>query len=118
MTEILFVKVSKIKIKYNVNTIQMSWQFPENDEIPRHVPDNPYKYTKVQLAERKKALRDLARDYPNVPYAWLEMTYDWEKNTPPEEVEKIINEGLWEVPGKFSEPPKIENEYIETPNKQ
>ncbi len=87
------------------------WQFPDNDEIPRHVPENPYNYTKVQLAERKKALRDLARDYPNLPFGWLSMVYDWEKNTPPEEVEKIINEGLWESPGKFSELPKIDNEY-------
>ena len=98
----------------------MSSQFPDNDndtsnEIPRHVPDNPYNYTKVQLAERKKALRDLERDYPNVPFGWLEMCYDWEKNTPPEEVEKIINEGLWEGKGRFSELPKIDNEYIEPP---
>ena len=101
----------------------MSSQFPDNDndtsnEIPRHEPENPYNYTKVQLAERKKALRDLERDYPNLPFGWLEAMFDWEKNTPPEEVEKIINEGLWEGKGRFSELPKIENEYIETPNKQ
>ena len=70
--------------------------------IPRHVPENPFNYTKVQLAEKKKALMDLQRDYPNLPFAWLEMAYDFEKNTPKEEVEKIINEGLWEVPGRFS----------------
>jgi len=84
--------------------------------IPRHEPENPYNYTKVQLAERKKALRDLQRDYPNLPFGWLEMCYDFEKNTPPEEIEKIINEGSWEGKGRFSEPPKIENEY--TPPKE
>jgi len=89
-----------------------------NSEIPRHVPENPFHYTKCQLAEKKKALRDLERDYPNLPFAWLEMMYDWEKNTPPEEVQTIINEGLWEGKGRFSELPKIENEYIETPDKQ
>ena len=26
------------------------------DIIPRHTPSNPYNYTNVQLAERKKAL--------------------------------------------------------------
>ena len=71
--------------------------------IPRHVPENPYNYTNLQLAERKKALRDLERDYPNLPFGWLEMIYDFEKNTPKEEVEDIINKGRWEVPGKYSE---------------
>lgn len=70
------------------------------EEIPRHQPENHYNYTAVQLAERKKALIDLRRDYPDVPYAWLEMLYDWHKNTPNEEVEKIMNEGLWEGNGR------------------
>ena len=70
--------------------------------IPRHQPENPYNYTNLELAERKKALRDLERDYPNLPYAWLEMVYDFHKNTPEEEVKEIINSGKWEKPGKFS----------------
>lgn len=81
----------------------MSEIIEQTDQIPRHVPENPYNYTNLQLAERKKALRDLERDYPNLPFGWLEMVYDFEKNTPKEQVEKIINEGLWEVAGKFSE---------------
>jgi hypothetical protein len=28
------------------------------------------------------------------------MLYDWHKNTPNEEVEKIMNEGLWEGNGR------------------
>jgi|TARA_B100000768_G_C11161211_1_gene324613 hypothetical protein len=74
-------------------------------DIPRHQPENHYNYTAVQLAERKKALKDLQRDYPHLPYAWLEMTYDWHKNTPNEEVENIMNEGLWEGNGR--EHPKV-----------
>ena len=81
----------------------------ECESIPRHVPENPFKYTNLELAERKKALRDLEKDYPNLPYAWLEMAYDWHKQTPEKEVCKIINEGLWESPGKFSEPPAEKN---------
>jgi len=88
----------------------------DTEEIPRHVPENHYNYTNVELAERKKALRDMERDYPHLPFGWLELVYDFEKNTPKEEVEKIINEGTFEVPGKFSELPKIENEYIENKN--
>ena len=79
------------------------------DEIPRHQPENPFNYTAVQLAERKKALIDLRRDYPDVPHAWLEMLYDWHKNTPNEEVEKIMNEGLWEGNGR-EHPKEIHND--------
>ena len=71
-------------------------------ELKRHKPENPYKYTNVELAERKKALRDMERDYPNLPYQWLEMVYDFNKKTPQDDVIKIINEGKWETPGKFS----------------
>ena len=46
-------------------------------ELKRHKPENPYKYTNVELAERKKALRDMERDYPNLPFQWLEMVYDY-----------------------------------------
>ena len=72
-------------------------------EIPRHVPDNPYNYSPEDLIVRKKALRDLVLDYPTLPVGWLEMAYDFEKNTPQEEIKKIIAEKLWEGPGKFSE---------------
>ena len=45
-------------------------------DLPRHVPANPHNYTVLQLAERTKALKDLERDYPNVPFGWLELVYD------------------------------------------
>ena len=71
--------------------------------ISRHIPDNPYTYSIIQMAERKRALRDLVTDYPTLPYGWLEMAYDFEKNTDPEEIKKIINDGLWEGKGMFTE---------------
>ena len=79
----------------------------ENDivndtEIPRHVPENPYNYTKLELAERKKTLQLMQADYPNLPFGWLEMVYDFNKNTPEEEVINIINEGKFETPGMFT----------------
>lgn len=70
--------------------------------IPRHEPSNPYNYNGAQLAERKKTLKDLAEVYPHLPFAWLEMVYDFEKNTPREEIQKIINSKKWEKPGKFT----------------
>ena len=78
--------------------------------IPRHTPSNPYNYTNVQLAERKKALKELAEIYPSLPFAWIEMAYDFEKNTPYEDIQSIINEKKWETPGKFTPGNKKLNE--------
>ena len=75
----------------------------KEEVIPRYIPENPYKYSIIQIAERKRALRDLVTDYPTLPYGWLEMAYDFEKNTDPEEIKKIINDGLWEGKGMFTE---------------
>ena len=66
-------------------------------EIPRHKPENPFGYNPLQLAERSKALKDMERDYPNLPYAWLELSYDFVKNRPEEEINQIINSGEWET---------------------
>ncbi len=71
-------------------------------EIPRYQEENPYNYTALQLAKRKKAMLDMKKDYPNLPEAWLEMVYDYHENTDVEEVERIISEGEWESVGKFS----------------
>ena len=73
-----------------------------SEEIPRYEAPNPYNYTKTQLAKRSKALRDMQRDYPNLPESWLEMVYDFHENTDQQEVERIINEGKWENAGMFS----------------
>ena len=66
-------------------------------EIPRHEPANPYNYTNVELAERKKALRDMEKDYPNLPFGWLEMVYDWHAHQNPDVVKQIINQKTFEA---------------------
>lgn len=71
-------------------------------ELPKYEAPNPYNYTKVQLAKRKKDIKAMIRDFPTVSPMWCEWIYDVIENTPKEEVEKIINEGLWEGPSKFS----------------
>ena len=73
-----------------------------DEAIPRHVEENPYEYTPLEKAERNKAIKDMAKDYPNLPHSWLEMVYDFWKHTPTERVEEIINKGEWEAPGRFS----------------
>lgn len=67
-------------------------------EIPRAVRPNPYNYTNLQFATRDKAIKDMERDFPTIPYKWLEWLYDTIENKPKEEVEKIINSGAWEKP--------------------
>ena len=73
-----------------------------DEAIPRHQPENSYKYSNLQLANRKKALIDMKKDYPKLPDSWLEMVYDYHENTPKEEVEDIINSHKWENNGMFS----------------
>ena len=63
------------------DTSELSELTHASEIIPRHTPSNPYNYNGAQLAERKKTLKDLAEVYPNLPFAWLEMVYDFEKNT-------------------------------------
>ena len=75
----------------------------EVEGVPRYTKPNPYNYTEVQLATRKSAVRAMIKDYPTVPPMWCEWLYDVIENKPKEEVERIMNEGLWEAPGKFAE---------------
>ena len=84
------------------DTSELSELTHASEIIPRHTPSNPYNYNGAQLAERKKTLKDLAEVYPNLPFGWLEMVYDFEKNTPREEIQKIIDNKSWEKPGKFT----------------
>lgn len=67
-----------------------------DDEIPRHEPKNPFNYSKVQLAKRKKEISDAEKDYPNVPGLWVEWMYDLLQQKSSEEIEKIIESGEWE----------------------
>ena len=72
-------------------------------DVPRHSPSNPYNYTNVELAKKKKALIDAQRDFPNVPAQWIEWMYDVVEHMPADEAEEIINKGLWETQGVHSE---------------
>lgn len=65
---------------------------------------NTYKYTKQQILQRDIAIKAMHRDYPNVPLKTCELVYDVITNMPEDEVNNIINKGLWEVPSKFDRP--------------
>ena len=68
-------------------------------ELPKHIPNNPYNYTALQIASRKKELKQMEIDYPNLPYGFLEMIWDFSTFTPKDELDEIIKSGRWEVPG-------------------
>lgn len=66
------------------------------EEIPRYESKNPFNYSKVELAKRKKAVIDAEKDYPNIPGLWIEWMYDLMGQKSEEEIEHIINSGEWE----------------------
>jgi len=65
-------------------------------EIPRAVRPNPYNYDNLEFAKRDKAIKDMEKDFPNIPFKWLEWLYDTVENKPKDEVEEIIKSGAWE----------------------
>ena len=58
-------------------------------DIPRHKPENPYKYSEDDLAEKKLAMEKLKIIYPTVPEYYAEMVYDLCKNTDATKIEEI-----------------------------
>lgn len=38
-----------------------------DEVIPRHEEENPYNYTNLEKAQRSKAIKDMIKDYPNIP---------------------------------------------------
>lgn len=71
-------------------------------DLPKYIAPNPYNYTNLQIAKRKRDIKAMIRDFPTVSPMWCEWLYDVIENMPKDEVDKIVNEGQWEVPSKFS----------------
>ena len=65
-------------------------------EFERYKEPNPFNYTELELAKRKKALIDAEKDFPNVPPKWIEWMYDVLEQKGEEEVKKIIENKEWE----------------------
>ena len=57
--------------------------------IPRHKPENPYKYSEDDLAEKKLAIEKMKIVFPTVPEYYAEMVYDLCKNTEQSKIEEI-----------------------------
>ena len=69
-------------------------------DIPRHIPANPRNYTKMQLEEKAKKVKELHNDYPNVSESWLEMLYDFLFSKDDKTREAMVNEGWYNGPAK------------------
>ena len=74
----------------------------QTEEIPHHQAENPYNYTKIQLARRTKDVKELEKHYPSLPPSWLDMVWDYCENTDPEELQRVIESGQFEGPSQFS----------------
>jgi len=61
-------------------------------EIPRYEMPNPRGYTNLELEEKAKRIKNLEKEYPNVPPYWMDMLYDYLSKKDDEELKKMINE--------------------------
>jgi hypothetical protein len=52
--------------------------------------------TDEQFAIRDKAVRDMNKDHPKIPYKYLEWLYDTITNMPEDKVDNIIKNNLWD----------------------
>ena len=62
--------------------------------------ENWLKYTELQLAQRGKKIKDMERDYPNLPPSWCDMVYDYCYMTGDAEIERKIKAGDYDKPQK------------------
>ena len=73
---------------------------PEPERRPLH----GYQYTPREQAEKDSAIKQMMRDWPDTPGGelWCEWVYDFCKQTPQQEIDRIIDSGEWDRPSKFS----------------
>ena len=71
---------------------------------PTKRPLHGYKYTAKEQAEKDMVIRQMMRDWPDTPGGelWCEWVYDFCKQTPQEELDRIMESGEWDRPSKFS----------------
>ena len=69
--------------------------------VPHYETPNPYGYDEVALAEKTRALKELAQLYPDVNPLWREWVYDVCVNTPPDQLE-AMKRRIAVTPGKHA----------------
>ena len=57
-----------------------------------------------EQAEKDHYIKQMMRDWPDTPGGelWCELVYDLCKQTPQEELDRIMESGEWDRPSKFS----------------
>ena len=73
------------------------------DGVPHYETPNPYGYDGTALAEKTRALKELAQLYPDVNPLWREWVYDVCVNTPPDQLE-AMKRRIAVNPGKHANP--------------
>ena len=65
---------------------------------------NGYKYSPKEEAEKNATIKQMMRDFPQTPGGelWCEWVYDFVKQTPPEELDRMIESGEFDRPSQFS----------------
>tara|TARA_R110002153_G_scaffold39035_1_gene112692 strand:- start:174 stop:542 length:369 start_codon:yes stop_codon:yes gene_type:complete len=61
-------------------------------EVPRYEMPNPRNYTNLELEEKAKRIKNLEKEFPNVPPYWVDMLYDYLSKKDDKELKKMINE--------------------------
>ena len=69
---------------------------------PSKRPLEGYKYTPKEQAEKDQTIKAMMRDFPTVPELWAEWVYDFCKQTPEDELNRMIESRELEKPSKFS----------------
>lgn len=69
-------------------------------EVPRYEMPNPRGYTNLQLEDKKKQVKKLHADFPNVPEYYLEMLYDYLASKDEETLKKMVDENVHGEPAK------------------
>lgn len=82
------------------NIIDISNNLKIEDVMERYADPNSWGYTEEQKSIRKKALKAMREDYPDLPPLWVENIYDLITNKTDEQVKEIIESKSWEQPPK------------------
>ena len=74
------------------------------DEFPRAEIDNPMNLTKLQLAEREKAIKEIMRLQPDASSKHVELCWNYIHREGLEKVREKINTGFFDKPSEFANP--------------
>lgn len=82
-------------VETNHNIIETDSSLEKRLNLERYKTPNPYNYNNLELAQRRIEVDECKKRHPNVPAFYIEMVYDYIKNTPENLVNQNIIEDIW-----------------------